>query len=166
MPYFLSLLAEGYARLGQVEAGLAVLQEGWEVMERTGEHTHRAEMSRLKGALLLNDERGMMNDERGTSLLHVDEAEACFQQQFKVQGSTFKVQAEAETCFQHAIAVAQQQSAKSLELRASVSLARLWHQQGKTTEARDLLAPVYDWFTEGFDTADLKDAKALLEELS
>jgi len=74
-------------------------------------------------------------------------------------------QAEAETCFQQAITVAQNQQAKSLELRAATSLARLWQQQGKRQEAHDLLAPVYHWFTEGFDTADLKDAKALLEEL-
>jgi predicted ATPase len=75
-------------------------------------------------------------------------------------------QAEAETCFQQAIAIAQNQQAKSLELRATTSLARLWQQQGKRQEAHDLLAPVYNWFTEGFDTADLIDAKALLDELS
>ena len=75
-------------------------------------------------------------------------------------------QQEAETCFQQALTVAQQRSAKSLELRVATSLARLWQQQGKTTQARDLLAPVYNWFTEGFDTQDLKDAKALLDELN
>jgi predicted ATPase len=74
-------------------------------------------------------------------------------------------QAEAATCFQHAISIAQNQSAKSWELRVATSLARLWHQQGKRQEAHDLLAPVYNWFTEGFDTADLMDAKALLDEL-
>jgi predicted ATPase len=74
-------------------------------------------------------------------------------------------QAEAEACFHHAISIAQRQQAKSLELRAATSLARLWHQHGKRQEAYDLLAPVYTWFTEGFDTADLKDAKALLAEL-
>ena len=73
-------------------------------------------------------------------------------------------QAEAETCFQQAISVARHQQAKSFELRAATSLARLWQQQGKRQEAHDLLAPVYGWFTEGFDTADLQDAKALLEE--
>ncbi len=72
---------------------------------------------------------------------------------------------EAEEYFQKAIEVARKQSAKSLELRAATSLARLWQQQGKKEEARELLAPVYNWFTEGFDTADLKDAKALLDEL-
>jgi predicted ATPase len=73
---------------------------------------------------------------------------------------------EAESCFQQAISIAQNQSAKSWELRAATSLARLWQSQGKRDEARELLEPVYDWFTEGFDTADLKDAKALLDELA
>jgi predicted ATPase len=72
---------------------------------------------------------------------------------------------EAETCFHQAIAIAQNQSAKSWELRAATSLSRLYQQQGKRDEARGLLAPVYEWFTEGFDTADLIDAKALLVEL-
>ena len=73
---------------------------------------------------------------------------------------------EAETCFHQAIAIAHNQQAKSFELRAATSLARLWQQQGKRQEAHDLLAPVYGWFTEGFDTADLQDAKALLEALA
>jgi predicted ATPase len=72
----------------------------------------------------------------------------------------------AETCFHHAIRIAQSQQTKSWELRAATSLARLWQQQGKRQEAHDLLAPVYHWFTEGFETADLKDAKALLDALS
>ena len=74
--------------------------------------------------------------------------------------------AAAEACFHKAIEIACHQQAKSLELRASTSLARLWQQEGKRQEAHDLLAPVYHWFTEGFDTADLQDAKALLDELS
>ena len=74
-------------------------------------------------------------------------------------------QSEAETCFHQAIAIAQNQSTKSWELRAATSLARLWHQQGKRQEAHDLLTPVYEWFTEGFDTADLQDAQALLDAL-
>jgi predicted ATPase len=74
-------------------------------------------------------------------------------------------QAEAETCFQQAITIARSQQAKSLELRAATSLARLWQQQGKRGEARQVLGDVYGWFTEGFDTADLQDAKALLNEL-
>jgi predicted ATPase len=75
-------------------------------------------------------------------------------------------QGEAEERFQQAIAVARRQQAKSLELRAAMSLTRLWQRQGKQAEARELLAPIYGWFTEGFDTADLQDAKALLAELA
>ena len=73
---------------------------------------------------------------------------------------------EAEAYFERALSVARQQQAKSWELRASMSLARLWRNQGKASEARELLAPVYGWFTEGFDTRDLKEAKALLDELA
>jgi predicted ATPase len=72
--------------------------------------------------------------------------------------------ARAREYFERALVVARHQQAKSWELRASMSLARLWRDQGKVQEARDLLAPVYSWFTEGFDTRDLKEAKALLEE--
>jgi len=74
-------------------------------------------------------------------------------------------QREAETCFQHAMTIAQNQGAKAWELRTATSLSRLWQQQGKRAEAYDLLAPIYGWFTEGFDTADLQEAKALLKEL-
>jgi predicted ATPase len=73
--------------------------------------------------------------------------------------------AKAEACFERALSVARAQEAKSWELRAATSLARLWHDQGKRDEAHDLLAPIYGWFTEGFDTRDLKEAKTLLEEL-
>jgi predicted ATPase len=72
----------------------------------------------------------------------------------------------AEAYFERALSVARQQQAKSWELRAAMSLARLWRDQGKVQQARALLAPVYGWFTEGFDTRDLKEAKALLEELA
>jgi predicted ATPase len=75
-------------------------------------------------------------------------------------------QAEAEACFHQALAVARRQEAKSLELRVAMSLARLWQQQGQRGEAHALLAPIYGWFTEGFDTPDLQEAKVLLEELS
>jgi len=73
---------------------------------------------------------------------------------------------EAEACFHKAIEIARRQGAKSLELRAVISLARLWQKQGKKNEAHQMLAEIYGWFTEGFDTADLKEAKALLEELN
>ena len=89
----------------------------------------------------------------------------------RVQGELVLAQAadqhaQAETCFQHALAIARRQQARSWELRAAMSLARLWQQQGKRAEARALLAPVYGWFTEGFDTADLQEARALLDELN
>ena len=74
--------------------------------------------------------------------------------------------AKAQGYFERALAVARKQEAKSWELRAALSVARLWRDQGKVREARELLAPVYGWFTEGFDTRDLKEAKALLEELA
>jgi predicted ATPase len=74
--------------------------------------------------------------------------------------------ANTQAYFERALAVARHQRAKSWELRASMSLARLWRDQGKPQQARDLLAPVYGWFTEGFDTRDLKEAKALLQELA
>ena len=74
--------------------------------------------------------------------------------------------AKAEAYFERALTIARQQQAKSWELRASMSLARLWRDQGKVQRARELLASVYGWFTEGYDTRDLKDAKALLEELA
>jgi predicted ATPase len=71
-----------------------------------------------------------------------------------------------EACFQKALATARRQQAKSWELRAAMSLSRLWQQQGKRDDARELLAPVYGWFTEGFDTANLQEAQALLDELT
>jgi predicted ATPase len=74
--------------------------------------------------------------------------------------------AKAQAYFERALEVARKQRAKSWELRAAMSMARLWRDQGKTQQARELLAPVYGWFTEGFDTLDLKEAKALLEELA
>jgi predicted ATPase len=73
---------------------------------------------------------------------------------------------QAEVCFQQALAIARQRQAKSWELRAAMSLARLWQQHGQRETARALLAPIYGWFTEGFDTADLQEAKILLEALT
>ena len=83
-----------------------------------------------------------------------------------LKAAASNAQAEAESCYNRAIEIARQQSAKSWELRAAKSLARLWQQQGKIAEARQMLAEIYGWFTESFDTADLQEAKALLEELS
>ncbi len=150
-PYFLALLVEAYGRVGQMEEGLAVLAEALAVVDKTGEHFYEAELYRLKGELTL--------------------------QKFQVQGSKFQAtstqsstlssqaEVEAEACFLKAIEVARHQQAKSLELRAVMSLAKLWQRQGKQKEAHEMLAAVYNWFTEGFDTKDLQEAKALLEEL-
>jgi len=88
---------------------------------------------------------------------------------YRVRGDLLSATAdlsEAERSYQQALAAAQRQSAKLWEQRVSTSLARLWRDQRKRTEARDLLAPIYGWFTEGFDMSDLKDANALLEELA
>ena len=138
MPFYLGLLAQLYGQAGRAEEGLSVLAEARKLGAQRGELWSEAELYRLTGELLLNDERRMMNDERKTQ--------------------------EAETYFHKAIEIAREQEAKSWELRAATSLARLWQEQGKRVEAYELLAPVYEWFTEGFDTADLKDAKALLNE--
>jgi predicted ATPase len=151
-PYFLALLAEAYGTGGQVAEGLSVVVEALTVVDKAGERLWEAELYRLKGQLTL--------------------------QKFQVSGSRFQVppspqhpvpsthvEAEAEACFHKAIEIAQRQQAKSLELRAATSLARLWQQQGKREEARKILAEIYGWFTEGFDTKDLQEAKALLEEL-
>lgn len=139
-PYDLALLAEAYGEKGQTEAGLTVLAEALAVVGRTGERMYEAELYRLKGELTL--------------------------QQSSVQGLASNVQKEAEECFWKAIEVARRQSAKSLELRATTSLVRLWQSQGKQQEAHQMLSEIYGWFTEEFDTADLKEAKALLEELA
>src|SRR5262249_28460147 len=88
----------------------------------------------------------------------------------RIEGELRRMQgvsaAEIEDCYEQALAIACAQSAKSIELRVASSLARLWRDQRKPGKARDLLAPIYAWFTEGFDTKDLKEAKALLNELS
>jgi predicted ATPase len=136
--HWLALLAEAQASAGQAEEGLSVLDEALALVEKTGERYYEAEIHRLKGELLL-----VQGDKT--------EAEASFHQ--------------AESCFQHAVEVARRQQAKSWELRATVSLCRLWQKQGRMDEARQMLAEIYSWFTEGFDTPDLQEARELLEEL-
>ena len=112
-------------------------------------------------ALALVEEHGQRWWEAELHRLH---GELCMQA--VGQGRSHTVAShKAEACFHHALDVARRQQAKSLELRAAIGLARLWQQQGKRTEAHDLLAPIYGWFTEGFDTADLQEARALLETL-
>jgi predicted ATPase len=150
-PYLLALLAEAYGKVEQPKEGLTALAEALALVDQTGERFYEAELYRLKGQLTL--------------------------QKFQVSGSKFQVEnslgssvqsleSEAEECFHKAIEIARRQQAKSLELRAVTSLSRLWQQQGKKEEALQMLAETYGWFTEGFDTADLQEAKALLEELS
>lgn len=132
-PFFSALFAEACALSGDIQRGLAILDDGLAVIERTGERWPEAELYRLRGQFLaaLPDGRP---DEASTALLT-------------------------------AIRIAQRQCAKSWELRAATSLARLWRDQGKHASASALLAPVYAWFTEGFETADVKEARALLDSL-
>ena len=134
LPYFLTLLAAEYQKIGRIEAGLKVLNEAQDVTLRTGQYWWQAEIHRLQG-------------------------------EWHLQQTTPNFPG-VERYFQQALDVARQQQAKSLELRAATSYAHLWQNQGKRQQAYDLLAPIYGWFTEGFDTADLKDAKALLDELA
>ena len=147
--YFLTLLAEGIGRTGETAEALAVIEDALVHIESSRERLYEAETWRIKGEILVQSSMPALSPVEG----------------FKVQGSRFKGEDEAEECFQKALAVARQQDAKSLELRAAMSLSRLWQQQGKTAEAWELLAPIYEWFTEGFDTPDLQEAKALLEML-
>jgi predicted ATPase len=149
-PTYLALLAEAYGKVGEAEQGLGAIVDALAQVEQTGERWYEAELYRLKGELTLA--------------------------QSKVQSLKSKVtdprplapdpQGEAEACFLTAIEIAQKQQAKSLELRAATSLARLWQQPGKREEAHQMLSEIYGWFTEGFDTKDLQEAQALLGELS
>jgi predicted ATPase len=153
-PYFLALLAEAYGKVGQGEGGLAVLVEALTAAQNTGERFYEAELYRLKGELLLRQATG-----RGEG--QTDPAQPAM-----LAGAEPCVMPAAEACFRQALAIARRQQAKSLELRAAMSLSRLWQHQGKSPEARALLAPIYGWFTEGFATADLLEARTLLEELA
>jgi predicted ATPase len=148
---YFPMLVAAYAKVGRVEEGLSMVAEVLAFVDKTGARVGEAELYRLKGELTLK--------------------------KFNVQGSKFKVEessefgvqslgSEAEECFLKAIDIARRQSAKSLELRAVMSLSRLWQQQGKKNEAHSMLSEIYGWFTEGFDTKDLQEAKALIEELS
>jgi predicted ATPase len=134
VPYHCTVLAEVCDHLGHTEDGLQALAEAHSLVEQQEERWWEAEVTRLRGILLLRQ--------------------------------PVPLQQEAEAWLRRALDIARRQEAKSLELRAATSLSRLWQQQGKCQEALDLLAPVYGWFTEGFDTADLQEAKTLLEELT
>ncbi len=141
-PDFLALLVEANRKLEQAEEGLSMLAEAITLVDETGARSCEAELYRLKGELLLVREGKRQ----------------------KAKGKSRKV-SEAEECFLKAIETARRQQAKSWELRATVSLSRLWQQQGNKEEARQMLADIHGWFTEGFDTADLKDAQMLLDQL-
>ncbi len=115
-------------------------------------------------------EEGLIAVAEALTAVHATANGVCETWLYRPQGELLLQQAtpevqQAKTCFRHALTIARRQQAKSWELRAAASLARLWQQQGKRAAARALLTPVYDWFTDGFDTADLQEAKALLEEL-
>jgi class 3 adenylate cyclase/predicted ATPase len=132
MPYQIALLAAACEIEGQIDEALTLLDDAFQIVEKTGERWFAAELNRHKGQLQLR------------------------------QGHTEA----AEELYRKALSIAREQEAKLWELRAVASLARLQRDQGVRAEARDLLAPVYAWFTEGFDTPDLKAAKALLDELA
>jgi predicted ATPase len=134
-----AMLAEALAHQGQVEEGLAALAEALAVVRDGGEPYWEAELHRLQGELLLKRA----------------EVEA-----------RARAEVEVEACFRQALAVARRQNAKSLELRTVMSLTRLYQKQGRQAEARPMLAECYAWFTEGFDTPDLQEAKALLDQLA
>lgn len=137
IPSFFCELAWAHGRAGRVEEGLALVTEALGMIAKTGERVSEAELYRIKGELLLTQE-----------------------------GKNQKAKTEAEKCFWKAIKVACRQKAKSLELRAVMNLSRLWQSQGRKQQAHQRLTEIYGWFTEGFETADLQEAKALLAELT
>jgi class 3 adenylate cyclase/predicted ATPase len=168
-PYYLALLAEAYGKAGQAEEGLRLLGEALGVAHTHRELYYEAEIHRLRGELSLQSEVRSPKSEAKTSLGQVSDKSQASQDQSEdtdPRPLAPDPHAEAEACFHKAIEVAREQQAKSLELRATISLARLWQQQGKQYEAHNTLSEVYGWFTEGFDTKDLQEAKALLEELT
>ena len=146
IPYFLSLLAEACLQAGMTEAGLEAVAEALAIVHQTGEHCHEAELYRLKGELLLQGSAPRLAG-NGTP----------------ADPTPQPPHAAAEACFHQALAIARRQQAKSLELRATISLSRLWQQQNRCAEARPMLTDIYGWFTEGCNTADLQEARTLLE---
>jgi len=162
VPLLLGALAQAYAQGGQAKAGLRVVAEALAVVEKNEERWHEAELYRLAGELSLRigePESGRIGD--------VENEAENRREGFSFADSPFRrfSVSSPEECFQKAIEIARRQEAKSLELRAATSLARLWQQQGKHKEAHSMLSEIYGWFTEGFETKDLQDAKALLAEL-
>jgi predicted ATPase len=172
----LGAILRGWARAeqGQGEEGIAQIRQGVAAWRGQGQELTRP----YHLALLAQAHSHIGQVAEGLHILAealalVDSTEEgwCEAELYRLKGKLLLAQsaehhAAAETCFQQALAVARHQQAKSLELRAAMSLSRLWQQQGKRQEACRLFAPIYGWFTEGFDTTDLQEAKALLEELS
>jgi predicted ATPase len=164
----------GYALAmqGQGEAGLAQMRQGLAAAVATGQEGRRAYLlilAEVAGSIGQAAE-GLRLLAEALPLYEAGERGDALTEAYRLQGALLLQQANpdaarAEACFQQALAIARRQQAKSWELRAAMSLARLWQQQGKRDAARKLLAPIYGWFTEGFDTADLQDAKALLVAL-
>jgi predicted ATPase len=162
------------AQQGQAQEGIAQIEQGLRAYRATGGETARpyylALLAEAHGTIG-EPEVGLTALTEALTLVDTTGERWYEAELYRLKGELLLQQSsdnhpEAETCFQQAIAIAQNQQAKSFELRAATSLSKLWHQQGKRQEAHDLLAPVYGWFTEGFDTADLQEAKALLDELA
>jgi predicted ATPase len=163
-------VAEG----GEPETGIPQLRQGFAAREAMGIQQHTPCFLGLLAELYIGTQKSAEAlDVLDEALARVDRIEERWFEAhlLRLKGEALLAisperAAEAETCYEQALAVARGQGARWWELRAATSLARLLRGQGKRAQARDLLAPVYGWFTEGFDTADLKDAKALLEELA
>ena len=162
------------AMQGQRQEGIAQMHQGQAAKQATGQQLGTpgclARLAEAYGAGGQTEDGLRLLAE---ALAHVDHTdERCGEAEvYRLKGELLRHQAvpdvpQAEACFQQALAVARRQQAKAYELRAALSLSRLWQRQGKRAEARELLASIYGWFTEGFDTADLQDAKALLDELA
>jgi len=152
LPHFLALMVEALDNAGQHEKGLQVVEEALTLADRNREHYYDAELYRLKGELLLTQSTVRVRGQAATAGTVPDVEYA--------RGAST-----AEACFDQSIKIAQRQNAKSLELRPTMSLARLYQKLSRSEDARVRLARVYDEFTEGFDTADLLEAKALLDGL-
>jgi predicted ATPase len=161
------------AEQGRREEGIAQMRQGLDAWRATGaELTMPYYLGLLAGAYRAvgQSEEGLHVLEEALTLEEKTGECWCEAELYRLKGELLLSlsrdhHTEAATCFHHALDVARSQLAKSWELRAAMSLARLWQHQGKCQEAYDLLAPVYGWFTEGFDTADLQEAKAWLDEL-
>ena len=164
LPSHLCFVADAYRQLGRAEEGLATIAEAVLLTETSANVCWAAEVYRLKGELLLTA-TGQSTTSHSTGRSQSSAGRDTFAVASS-QSPVSRTQAEAEESLHQALGIARQQEAKSLELRAVMSLSRLWHAQGKKTQAQQLLAEVYGWFTEGFDTTDLREARALLAALA